>query len=1548
MKSKLLFLFVLLLSITSKATNYFINDASLTGDVWCSVIGNDSKNGLSRATPKLTLTNLLSTYASLNPGDTVFIDAGTYKNDRNINFYRPGIVFIGAGPTLTTFDNDNHGTSTDYCLYIQASNVTIKNMGFVGYENNGTQGPGAKSGQAVTFDGPASGDLVESVMFYNNGRSGGNASLVALAKTSLTVKGGGGFCNVWATMYTGGVGALGKNINLTIQDYILAYNFKGGFNGAGLLIDGDNTTHVVIKNTRIFNNTAKNGGAICMYDGDLKMYDCLVYNNSISDAGSSNVYGAGLYINAGTCSVSRCKFSNNTVGFGTLKGGAIAARYFTTGTYSTRKTISLSVDSCIFSSNGGGANGKDIYAASGFGNACNITVLDCDFQTSGNYNIVSDGSSPASSINISYSGNPTNTGSNITLVNTSPTHYYANPSPPGFSGDCSSGVTLCISPSSPIVGTITQPTCNIATGSVKLSGLPTPGTWTITAFPGGVTMTGVGDTATFVGLAANNTYSFTVKNSSGCTSGISTPVASINSQPTTPAAPIIGIITQPTCSLATGSVALSGMPSSGTWTVTATPSNATTTGVGPTTSCLFSGLTDNTTYTFKVTNSSGCTSLSSTNAPINPQPLTPTAPIISTITQPNCTSAIGSIALSGLPSSGSWIVTASPGGATITGLGSSGLFPALIANTNYTFTVTASSNCTSVASANTFINLQPTTPTITITSPAECALNLLSYSLGLSASTGVISSTAGVVTNVSGNDWSITGINAGVSITVTVTGANTCVDSISVTAPDCSCPVLIAPVSSGNKQYCEGTAIPTISATVLTGEVVDWYNAATGGVLLLANSSSYLPASAGTYYAETRNTINNCKSSTRTVIIVTMNSAPTAPISNGNITQCEQTPIQILNANTALNNSTGVTWFDATIAGNSVATPILNSTGVATYYAEFNNGTCSSLTRTGVVLTINAAPLAPLSSGDIIQCEQGSIQTLDANTSLTSITGITWYDMATSGSIVATPTLSSTGTITYYAEYNNGICSSLIRTPVVLTINSAPIPPLSSGDITECEPAPIQTLNANVSLSSATGITWYDAAFLGNIVFSPTLNIVDTIPYYAEYNNGTCTSLTRTRVILTITAAPAAPSSSGNITQCEQNPIQTINANNALASASGITWYDALTNGNTVAAPTLNTIGNVIYYAEYNNGTCSSLTRTPVVLTIKAAPAAPIVGTIIQPTCSVALGSILLSGLPASGNWTVTETTNNTTTTGTGITAIFNGLTAGTYSFTVTNSAGCISALSVSSATINAQPSLPVINSTLISFDPANCGHADGNITGISVSSGTIPYSYSWLDNSNQLIQSGFLDLSNVAAGSYYLIVTDALGCKDSTSTLSLSDNTGIQVSLSGTPLLGTAPLISSFTATATTTPLNYNWNFGDGTLNSSINNTTNNTYNSAGNYTASVYVIDANGCSDTSSIQLIVKEEIKIIIPNVFTPNGDGNNDEFTIIASGLKDAKCIIFDRWGLKMVELNGTDLSWDGSTKMGNHVTDGTYYFILTYTTIDNITEQIPGQFQVIMK
>jgi hypothetical protein len=104
------------------------------------------------------------------------------------------------------------------------------------------------------------------------------------------------------------------------------------------------------------------------------------------------------------------------------------------------------------------------------------------------------------------------------------------------------------------------------------------------------------------------------------------------------------------------------------------------------------------------------------------------------------------------------------------------------------------------------------------------------------------------------------------------------------------------------------------------------------------------------------------------------------------------------------------------------------------------------------------------------------IQTLDANDALSSTAGVTWYDAAVGGAAVASPTLNAVGSVTYYAEFNDGTCSSLTRTAVVLTINDSPEPPASSGDITECEADPVQTLDANDALSSTAGVTWYDAA----------------------------------------------------------------------------------------------------------------------------------------------------------------------------------------------------------------------------------------------------------------------------------------------------------------------------------------------------------------------------------------------------------------------------------------------------------------------------------------
>jgi hypothetical protein len=258
-------------------------------------------------------------------------------------------------------------------------------------------------------------------------------------------------------------------------------------------------------------------------------------------------------------------------------------------------------------------------------------------------------------------------------------------------------------PSAPVVGTITQTSCTVSTGSVVLNGLPASGTWTLKVTPGSTSVSGTGTTYTYKSLTAG-TYTFTVTNSSGCVSTSSAGVV-INARPLTPSAPKIGTISQPTCSLSTGSVMLSGLPSAGVWILTRSPGGTTTTGTG--TTLTVTGLPGGSSYTFKVTSEGGCTSSSSSRVTINSQPSTPKAPVVGTITQPTLTLATGSVALSGLPSSGTWSLTRLPGGTTTSGRGTTKTVTGLPAGFTYTFTVKNSSGCSSVASSNVVINAQP-------------------------------------------------------------------------------------------------------------------------------------------------------------------------------------------------------------------------------------------------------------------------------------------------------------------------------------------------------------------------------------------------------------------------------------------------------------------------------------------------------------------------------------------------------------------------------------------------------------------------------------------------------------------------------------------------------------------------------------------------------------------------------------------------------------------------------------------------------------------------
>jgi hypothetical protein len=110
------------------------------------------------------------------------------------------------------------------------------------------------------------------------------------------------------------------------------------------------------------------------------------------------------------------------------------------------------------------------------------------------------------------------------------------------------------------------------------------------------------------------------------------------------------------------------------------------------------------------------------------------------------------------------------------------------------------------------------------------------------------------------------------------------------------------------------------------------------------------------------------------------------------------------------------------------------------------------------------------------------------------------------------------------------------------------------------------------------------------------------------------------------------------------------------------------TNSITVTAGTV--AGNITVTPS---NTCGDGTARSLAVTAAAIPTAPVVGTITHPTCAVITGSVFLSGLPASGTWTLTRTPGEVITTGTGTSTTVSEIPAGTYTYTATSAAGCIS-----------------------------------------------------------------------------------------------------------------------------------------------------------------------------------------------------------------------------------------------------------------------------------
>jgi gliding motility-associated-like protein len=858
-------------------------------------------------------------------------------------------------------------------------------------------------------------------------------------------------------------------------------------------------------------------------------------------------------------------------------------------------------------------------------------------------------------------------------------------------------VVVTINTAPTITITKTDPTsCATSTGSFTINGLAATTSYTVSYSKAGVAQAAQTLTSTAAGTITIGTLpaaaytAITVTTASSCISNAGSVTLSDPSAPSTTAGTGGAICEGSTLSLTATTVAGASYSWSGPNSYSASGQNQSIP------SAVFA---DSGSYTVTIT-LAGCTGTSSIVGVVNKKP-------VLTITNPTAVCSPTNVDLTAAT------VTA---GSTLPAGTSLGYYTDAAATTTVTTPSAVSAagtyyikalspfGCSDIKAVIATINAQPT---FASADSLPCAADHLHYSVYIKVSAGTVTASSGTVT-FSAPQWIISGILASdPNVTLTVTSASGCINTVVITSPNCSCPSLPITVSPTDPTTCNGTD-GSFKINGLTAAATYLINFSKGGVAqaaqtLTADGTGAVTVSGltkGSYTSITATiTATGCVSTTQTTTLSDPASPTTTAGTLGAV--CSGNTLS-LTANTVAGATyawTGPNSFTSGAQNPAILSATIADSG--TYSLTITLAGCAG--NSTVVGVVNQTPtLTVANPGAVCSPNTVDITAPSVTAGSTGGTSLAYFTDAAATTPVGTPgAVAASGT--YYIKYASSTCS--VVKPVVVTINTTPTLTVTD-PAAVCSPNTVDITAAAVTTGSTGGTSFAyftDASATTPVGTPGTVGTSGT--YYIKYASATCNVVGP--VVVTINTPPTLTVTNPGAV-CSPGAVD-ITAASVTAGSTGGTSFAYFTDA--AATTPLGTPGAVstsgTYYIQYASATCSTV--KPVVVTINTTPTLTVTdpGAVCSPNTVDITAASVTAG--STGGTSFAYFTDAAATTALGTPGTVG--TSGTY-YIKYSSATC-STISPVVVTINTTPTLAVTNPGAV------CSPGAVDITAASVTAGS-------------------------------------------------------------------------------------------------------------------------------------------------------------------------------------------------------------------------------------